>query len=155
MPELNYWTIFFTSLFAGGSAYFGTYLKKRAEIKAITEQHQTLLTHLEVQTQRTEKIKSEFELIKQEVLQKNWVEQQRWEFRKELFLPMIEMLLDIQDHCLSAEKFLNQVPSLNNMYEGNEDEIDKAESDLFDQANKIIFINQLNLLSHLIFCLYF
>lgn len=137
MPELNVWTIFFTSLFAGGSAYFGTYLKKRAEIKAITEQHQTLLTHLSDQTQLTEKIKSEFELIKQEVQQKNWVEQQRWEFRKELFLPMIEMLLDIQDHCLSAEKFLNKIPSLYNMHEESLEVIDKEKSYLFDQANEI------------------
>ncbi|MDO6488761.1 hypothetical protein Q4503_13725 [Colwellia sp. 6_MG-2023] len=137
MPELNLWTIFITSLFAGGGAYFGAYLKKRAEIKAITEQHQALLTHLSEQTQLTEKIKSEFELIKQEVQQKNWVEQQRWEFRKELFLPMIEMLLDIQDHCLSAEKFLNKIPSLYNTHEDNFDAIDKEQSYLFDQANEI------------------
>lgn len=137
MADFNYWTIFFTSLFSGLSAYFGVYLKKKAEIKAINEQHETLLIHLSNQTEVTEKIKSQFGLIKEEVQQKNWVEQQKWEFRKELFLSMITIILDIRNFCLLAEKYLDKVPSLNGMYEGDEAKIDEKEHELFDQANNI------------------
>ncbi|WP_232603371.1 hypothetical protein, partial [Photobacterium carnosum] len=38
-------------------------------------------------------------------------DQQRWEFRKDLFLEMIELLYKVRHQCLLAEKYLDQIPS--------------------------------------------
>lgn len=110
MPEIS--TLIFSALTACLGFFFGAYLKKRAEITALDEKQVTILSHIETQTRVTEEVKSEFESIKSELQHKNWVEQKKWEFRKDLFLELISLLVQVREHSLKADEILNQVSKL-------------------------------------------
>ena len=54
----NYILIGFLSIFGG---YLGSYLSKKAELKAINEEYENILSQIKKQTQETESIKKQFE----------------------------------------------------------------------------------------------
>ena len=103
-------------------------MKKSGELKAVEERLTTTITLLRKQTEAVEGVKSHLS-------NKVWIEQQKWEFRKDIFIELINLLLKIKSSCEEAENYLNQVPNLN--YIEDDDELDKAKDDLIAKAESI------------------
>jgi hypothetical protein len=131
-------TLLFSALTACLGFFIGAYLKKRAEITALDEKQATILKHMQTQTRVTEEVKSEFESIKLELQHKSWVEQKKWEFRKDLFLELISLLVQVREHSLKADEILNKVNKLSardldyEEHEKQKDEIIKSAENIYE-----------------------
>jgi len=78
-----FYTIAFVLAFAG--SYCGAYAKKRAENKAIKDDFDNLLSQIKKTTKVTEKIKEDISRI-------SWVDQQRWQLKRDLYMELLEAL---------------------------------------------------------------
>lgn len=83
--KASWLTNIFLVLCAGLSAYFGSYLRKRAEYKAAHEEFQTLKRQLVETTQSVEEIKLS-------LAGKGWVRQQHWAHREKHYLELLSRL---------------------------------------------------------------
>lgn len=118
--------ISFISAFCGG--YFSSYFKKSGEIKAITDRLEETVSQLKRQTKAVEEVKAD-------ISNRSWIEQQKWEFRKAIYVELIDILLEIRNECIKAEKFLNKIPSPSEFEEDEDWELRK--DSLFTEAEKI------------------
>ena len=86
-----------------GASIF-TFFKKNAELKAINKNLKAIKDY-------TETVKKAEAVI----LNQSWVEQQRWLFRKELYLSIMELLIKARDKSLELDAILSTVnpPSFN------------------------------------------
>ncbi|MCD9537773.1 hypothetical protein [Photobacterium carnosum] len=110
--ELSAWTYLLTGLVALVSSILGVFVA----------------TYAKAQEEVVGDIKADIE-------KELWVDQQRWEFRKDLFLEMIELLYKVRHQCLLAEKYLDQIPS-QQCIEDDEDR-ENAVDYLMAEAEKI------------------
>lgn len=90
---------FLASCFGG---YFSSYFKKTGEISAISKSLSETNKQLSEQARAVEEVKSE---LSKEV----WIEQQKWEFKRDLYLPIMKLLIEIVKKCELAETHLDQV----------------------------------------------
>jgi len=83
-----YLLLLFTSLLAaGGGAWFGAYLKEKARNYATREDLEEVLQQLRKTTQTTE-------IIKSEISGDLWERQNRWTFKKDLYVQLLNSLGD-------------------------------------------------------------
>ena len=59
--SLDWWSYLLIALFSIAGGYFGAYLSKKGELKAISEEYENILVQIKEQTQETESIKTHFE----------------------------------------------------------------------------------------------
>lgn len=76
-------------------SFGGAYLKRKGENWATKEDFETLLSQLRRTTEETEKIKSD-------IAKFNWVEQRRWELKRDLYTDILETLGAIQAAVIDA-----------------------------------------------------
>jgi hypothetical protein len=130
--ELSLLTYVIAALISFVFAYFGAYLfsymKKSGELKAVKVRLDDTIFQLQKQTEAVEDVKNRLS-------NKIWIEQQKWEFRKTIFIELINLLLKIKYSCEEAEKYLNRVSKLS--YMEDEDEYEKSKSFLIFEAEKI------------------
>ena len=82
--------------------YISAYIKKDAEIKAINGKLDATNEQLAKQTLIVKKVEAE-------ISNQSWVEQQRWLFRKDLYLAIIELLIKARDQSKELDSILNCV----------------------------------------------
>jgi hypothetical protein len=86
-----YLVIALTSLISGGvAAFFGAYLKTRGENLATKSDFDSLLAQLGQQTREVEQIKSE-------ISQVGWIQQRRWDLKRELYAQLLVVLEEIRE----------------------------------------------------------
>lgn len=78
-----------TAIIAGGSAYFGAYLKKKGENFATHEDIDKLVSQVAVVTQTTKEIEAK---ISSEV----WDAQRRWELKKDTSIELVKQVGDLK-----------------------------------------------------------
>lgn len=115
-------------VFACFGSFFSSYMKKSGELKAISERLDDTITQLRKQTEAVEDVKARLS-------NKVWIEQQKWEFRKSIFIELINLLLQIKSSCEEAEEYLNRVPSLGGIEDDNDYE--EAKNRLISDAENI------------------
>ena len=101
----------FTICASAIGAYTLTYFKKNAEIKAINSSLEEIKKH-------TDAVKKAEAVISNQ----SWVEQQRWLFRKELYLSIIELLIKARDKSLELDSILFSVKQFSFNEESSVDE---------------------------------
>jgi hypothetical protein len=126
--ELSVWTYLLTGLVALVSSILGVFVATYAKAKALTSTLDETLRQVKAQEEVVGDIKADIE-------KELWVDQQRWEFRKDLFLEMIELLYKVRHQCLLAENYLDQIPSQQSV-EDDEDR-ENAVDHLMAEAEKI------------------
>jgi hypothetical protein len=89
MP-VDYLSILVTAVVAGGSAYFGSYLKKKGENLATHEDVGKLVEQVAAVTQTTKEIES---TISGDL----WDRQKRWEIKRDAFFEAIKALTELED----------------------------------------------------------
>lgn len=80
-----WWFYIFAFVCAFAGSYFGAYAKKRAELKAIQDDFDNLLSQVRETTESTEQIKVDISRV-------SWVDQQRWQLKRELYMELLEAL---------------------------------------------------------------
>lgn len=120
--------VFISFIFVCFNAYFSSLMRKSGELKAISDRLDDTIVQLRKQTEAVEEVKVRLS-------NKIWIEQQKWEFRKTIFIELINLLLQIKSSCEEAEKYLNRVPMLGEMEDDNDYE--KAKDGLISDAEKI------------------
>ncbi|MFA0057873.1 hypothetical protein [Vibrio echinoideorum] len=99
------------------SAYVTAYLKKSAEVKVLNNR----LDETNIQlAQQTEVVKR----VEAEISNQTWIEQQRWLFRKDLYLSIIELLIKGREQSLALDGMIKSIPSF---YFSEESELDEDE----------------------------
>ncbi len=78
MTIIDLWSLVLVAIFGGAGAYFGAFLKKRGEIKAIKKD-------LDQITKIQEEIKSE-------ISKTRWLDQRRWDLRRDVYWNLLEQL---------------------------------------------------------------
>lgn len=95
-----------TSLLSCIGVVLLTGAKKHTEISVLNARLKETISQLE---QQTEAVKT----IEAEISNQSWVEQQRWLFRKELYLAIIELLIKARENSLILDDMVN---SISNFY---------------------------------------
>lgn len=99
------------------SAYVTAYLKRSAEIKALSARLDDTKIQLEQQTKVVKRVEAE-------ISNQTWIEQQRWLFRKDLYLSIIELLIKGREQSLVLDGIIKSIPSF---YFNEESELDEDE----------------------------
>lgn len=129
LSAATYFIAALISLISGGAgAYFSSYLKKSGELKAVSEKLESTLTQLQRQTKVVEEVKGR-------LANQVWIDKQRWEFRKEIFLELMSLLLKIKNECEKAEIYLDRIPRLGAIEDDDEYEAERKR--MFAEAEKI------------------
>ncbi len=129
LSELTYVIIAAISfLFGTLGSFVSSFMKKSGELKAVENRLNTTITQLQKQTETVENVKNHLS-------NKVWIEQQKWEFRKAIFIELINLLLKIKSLCEEAENYLNQVPSLRHIEDDSQHH--KTKDDLIAKAEGI------------------
>ncbi|OOE70747.1 hypothetical protein [Salinivibrio kushneri] len=92
-------------------AYTLTFFKKNAELKAIHSSVEEIKKH-------TDAVKKAEAVISNQ----SWVEQQRWLFRKELYLSIIELLIKAREKSLELDSILSSIKQFSFDEESSVDE---------------------------------
>ncbi len=82
---IPWWAYLVAFIVAFAGSYFGAYAKRKAENLATKEDFDDLLSQVEKTTETTEKIKSDISRV-------SWVDQQRWQLKRELYMDLLEAL---------------------------------------------------------------
>ena len=82
---IPWWFYAIAFIFAFAGSYFGAYAKKRAENRAMKDDFDNLLSQLKKTTKATEKIKEDISRV-------SWVDQQRWQLKRDLYMELLEAL---------------------------------------------------------------
>ncbi|MUH98154.1 hypothetical protein GNP63_16605 [Aliivibrio fischeri] len=85
------------------SAYVTTYFKKSAEVKALSDRIVETTRQLKEQTEVVKRVEAE-------ISNQTWIEQQRWLFRKDLYLSVIELLIKAREQSLVLDEMVNSIP---------------------------------------------
>ena len=86
-----YLVIALTSLLSSGvAAFVGAYLKTRGENLATKSDFDSLLAQLKQQTREVEQVKSE-------ISQAGWIQQRRWDLKRELYAQLLVVLEEIRE----------------------------------------------------------
>lgn len=86
-----YLVIALTSLLSSGvAAFMGAYLKTRGENLATKSDFDSLLVQLKQQTREVEEIKSE-------ISQTGWIQQRRWDLKRELYAQLLVVLEELRE----------------------------------------------------------
>ena len=80
-----WWGYFFAFILAFFGSFLGTYTKRKAENLATKEDFDDLLLQVKKTTETTENIKAN-------ILKVSWVDQQRWQLKRELYLDLLAAL---------------------------------------------------------------
>ena len=80
-----WWAYLISFAIAFVGAYFGSYMKRKAENLATKEDFNDLLVQVRRTTEETEKIKAEISRV-------SWVDQQRWNLKRELYLELLDSI---------------------------------------------------------------
>ncbi len=115
-------------IFACFGSFLSSYMKKSGELKAVSERLDETIEQLRNQTEVVEDVKTRLS-------NKIWIDQQKWEFRKSIFIELIKLLLQIKSSCEEAEEYLDRVLRLGEMDNGNDYE--KAKGELISDAENI------------------
>lgn len=94
-----------TVVSAGVGAYLSSFLKRSGELSAVKRSLDDTIAQLKKQTAAVEDVKSE-------IANRAWIEQKKWEFRKDLYVELIRGMLKIRDECLRAEEIMGEVSSI-------------------------------------------
>jgi hypothetical protein len=108
------------------SAYVTAYLKRSAEIKALSARLDDTKIQLEQQTKVVKRVEAE-------ISNQTWIEQQRWLFRKDLYLSIIELLIKGREQSLVLDGMIKSIPSF---YFNEESELDEDEQ--MDNWEKLV-----------------
>lgn len=108
------------------SAYVTAYLKRSAEIKALSARLDDTKIQLEQQTKVVKRVEAE-------ISNQTWIEQQRWLFRKDLYLSIIELLIKGREQSLVLDGIIKSIPSF---YFNEESELDEDEQ--MDNWEKLV-----------------
>ncbi|KZK66710.1 hypothetical protein A1L58_04665 [Shewanella baltica] len=131
-------TILITLIVAAVGIYFTAYIKENAKFRMLEEKQDKILEHQSDLVTQTEKIKSEFDLVKLALQHQSWIDEQRWQFRKDLFLELIEILLEAREHALHIEELVTDAQKCaRSLTSGDERPSDEAESlakDIMEEA---------------------
>ena len=115
-------------IFACFGSFLSSYMKKSGELKAVSERLDETIEQLRNQTEVVEDVKVRLS-------NKIWIDQQKWEFRKSIFIELINLLLQIKSSCEEAEEYLNCVSSLGSVEDDNDYE--EAKNRLISTAENI------------------
>lgn len=115
---------------AGLGAFISSYLKRTGEISAVTSRLEETVVQLQRQTHAVEEVKSE-------ISSRAWVEQQKWEFRRDLYLELIEGILAIRSRCLKGEEKLDKVSKVVLSEEDDDDRLDRERERVLSEAEAI------------------
>jgi hypothetical protein len=96
-------------------AYLLTIIKKNAEISAINSKFSQTVTLLEKQTDIVKRAEAV-------ISNQSWVEQQRWLFRKELYLLITDLLIKAREKSVELNSILESVNRFNPNEESSIDE---------------------------------
>ncbi|MEZ8826850.1 hypothetical protein AB6E04_21065 [Vibrio amylolyticus] len=99
------------------SAYVTAYLKKSAEVKVLSDRIDTTNQQLALQTDVVKRVEAE-------ISNQTWIEQQRWLFRKDLYLSIIELLIKAREQSLALDEIIGAIPGF---YFDEESELDEDE----------------------------
>lgn len=143
-----------TAIVAGLSAFGGAYLKEYAKFQLLEEKQAQILEHQAKLVSQTEQIKSEFDFVKLALQHQSWIDEQRWQFRKDLFLELIEILLEARGNALHIDALVLEAHKLaHSLTSGDEEPSVEVEnlaenimSDAYSKAEEII-ADRLTLLS--------
>ena len=80
-----WWAYVVPSVIAFAGAYLGSYMKRKAENLATKEDFDDLLVQVKRTTAETENIKAEISRV-------SWVDQQRWNLKRELYLELLDSI---------------------------------------------------------------
>ena len=115
-------------IFSCFGSFLFSFMKKSGELMAVNERLDDSIVQLQRQTAAVEDVKACLS-------NKIWIEQQKWEFRKSIFIEMIDLLLQIKSSCEEAEEYLNRVPALGGIEDDNDYE--EARGKLISNAENI------------------
>lgn len=143
MDALNSVLIIF--LIGAFSVFINSYLKEKGKFHAMFEnQKQVLDNQLEL-LRESEKIKAEFDTLKFSLQHQSWIDEQRWQFRKDLFLEVIDILLEAREFAiLIEEQIAASQKTAKGLTSGDEDSgeseilAEKIVQDAYDEAEAII-----------------
>jgi hypothetical protein len=131
LSTITYVAITLVSFIAG---VFGTYLssysKKSGELRAINAKFEETQEQLKKQTHSIEEIRAD-------ISNRIWIEQKKWEFKKDIYLNLIDLLVKIKNECSRAEVYLNRIQK--NLYLEDDAEFEKMKDSLIAEAEKIYF----------------
>lgn len=82
---IPWWAYLVAFIFAFAGSYFGAYAKRKAENLATKEDFDGLLSQVKKTTETTEKIKADISKV-------SWVDQQRWQLKRELYMELLSAL---------------------------------------------------------------
>lgn len=99
------------------SAYVTAYLKRSTEINALSNCLDETNIQLRQQTMVVKRVEAE-------ISNQIWIEQQRWIFRKDLYLSIIELLIKGREQSLALDGMIKSIP---NFYFNEESESDEEE----------------------------
>ncbi|VWX36527.1 conserved hypothetical protein [Limnobacter sp. 130] len=86
--DFPWWSYVFTLILSMTGAYFGAYLKRKAEDRATQENFDKLRDQLRKTTQDTEEIKTTLS-------RKNWLTQQQWAIREQHYMSLLSHLMKL------------------------------------------------------------
>ncbi|EOU2464984.1 TPA: hypothetical protein KDY95_003434 [Vibrio cholerae] len=113
------------------SASVTAYFKKSAEVKALSDRLDETSKQLEQQTKVVKRVEAD-------ISNQTWIEQQRWLFRKDLYLSIIELLIKAREKSLALDEMINSLPSFYFDEESDLDEDQQTENweNLVSQATQ-------------------
>lgn len=118
-----------TLLSAGIGAFVSSYLKKAGDISAVTSRLEETIVQLQKQTHAVEEVKSE-------ISSRAWVEQQKWEFRRDLYLELIEGILEIRKWCLKGDEILGKASKISTG-DDDQEQLDRERERILSEAEAI------------------
>ncbi|WP_444894941.1 hypothetical protein [Microbulbifer sp. SSSA005] len=106
LAEIITWVpLLLTAICSGISAYCGAYLKAAGKMRKLNESLDETTKQIRSHTQAAEEVRSKLS-------KEMWVEQQKWEFKRDLYLPILDILVELHEKCLKANKIMNVIGNL-------------------------------------------
>jgi hypothetical protein len=93
-------TSFLTIVGAGAASYFGAYIKRKGEDRAVREGFAEVLRQTKETTEATKKIEAK---ISDEV----WDRQKRWELKRDVALELVKRIAALDDALMNYEAFVD------------------------------------------------
>ncbi|EOX3402794.1 hypothetical protein [Vibrio cholerae] len=97
------------------SASLTAYFKKSAEVSALSDRIDETCKQLEQQAKVVKRVEAD-------ISNQTWIEQQRWLFRKDLYLAIIDLLIRAREQSLALDEMINSMPGF---YFDEESELDE------------------------------
>lgn len=85
------------------SASVTAYFKKSAEVSALSDRIDETCKQLEQQAKVVKRVEAD-------ISNQTWIEQQRWLFRKDLYLAIIDLLIRAREQSLALDEMINSMP---------------------------------------------